>query len=164
MPAYQWFCRVTTYKLYMIKGLMRLATSICNAHMHHVLNFVFPFFPFCFSMFWIADLPFFAEAMAECLGSHDDFGKLWRASGRDHMASCIPSIIHEDGVPHFSGIWACMHQLRSFWDSTATYHDNNSWLVLCEAAPLRFGAGALDVSGMIPGKADTLSPSWALRR
>ena len=51
MPAYQWFCRVTTYKLYMIKGLMRLATSICNAHMHHVLNFVFHFFHFVFPCF-----------------------------------------------------------------------------------------------------------------
>ena len=48
---------------------------------------------------------FCTEVMAECLGSHDDFGKLWRASERGHMPStCIPIIIHEDGVPHFSGI------------------------------------------------------------
>ena len=65
--------------------------------------------------------------MAECLGSHDDFGKLWRASGRDHMASCIPIIIHEDGVPHFSGIWACMHQLRSFWSWSTGCLRNDSW-------------------------------------
>lgn len=111
-------------------------------------------------------LTLFAEVMAECLGSEDDFGKIWRASGRDHMASThIPIIIHEDGVPHLSGIWACMHEVRFLGDSTATNPDNNRGCVFfCEAAPPRFGAGALDVSGMILGKAGTLSPLWELRR
>lgn len=44
--------------------------------------------------------------MAECLGSPADFADMWHASGSDDLASThIPIIIHEDGVPHFSGIW-----------------------------------------------------------
>jgi len=44
--------------------------------------------------------------MAQCLGSPADFGKMWRASGCDELASThVPIIIHEDGVPHFSGMW-----------------------------------------------------------
>lgn len=43
--------------------------------------------------------------MARCLGSWDDFGKMWRASGCDELASThVPIIIHEDGVPHFAGL------------------------------------------------------------
>ena len=140
----------------------------CHKHMQCTTRIIFKL---CFSIFHqkrycIADLPLFAEVMAECLGSEDDFGKIWRASGRDHMASThIPIIIHEDGVPHFSGIWACMHEVRFLGDSTATNPDNNrGGVFFFEAAPPRFGAGALDVSGMILGKAGTLSPLWELRR
>ena len=46
----------------------------------------------------------FAQAMAESLGSPDDWAELWRASGRGEMATThIPIIVHEDAVPHFSG-------------------------------------------------------------
>lgn len=44
--------------------------------------------------------------MEECLGSQHDFKALWRASGCEDMAlsDFIPVIIHEDAVPHFSGM------------------------------------------------------------
>ena len=41
---------------------------------------------------------------------------------------------------------------------------NEQKICFCEAAPPLFGAGALDVSGLIRGKAGTLSPYWALRK
>ena len=52
------------------------------------------------------------EVMAQCLGSWADFSKIWKASGCDgcdRLASThIPIIIHEDGVPHFSGVSYCI--------------------------------------------------------
>ena len=42
----------------------------------------------------------------ECLGSWADFSAMWHASGCGELSSThVPIIIHEDAVPHFSGIW-----------------------------------------------------------
>ena len=55
---------------------------------------------------------FCCEVMAQCLGSWADFRKIWKASGCDgcdQLASThIPIIIHEDGVPHVSGVSNCI--------------------------------------------------------
>ena len=45
------------------------------------------------------------QVILECLGSWKDFGAMWQATGFDELSSThIPIVIHEDGVPHFSGI------------------------------------------------------------
>lgn len=42
--------------------------------------------------------------MKECLGTAADWADLWRACGCDEQATThVPIIVHEDGVPHFSG-------------------------------------------------------------
>ena len=45
-----------------------------------------------------------AKVLKECLGTDSDWADLWRACGCDEQATThVPIIVHEDGVPHFSG-------------------------------------------------------------
>ena len=44
------------------------------------------------------------KVLKQCLGSQTDWADLWRARGCNDLAtSHVPIIVHEDGVPHFSG-------------------------------------------------------------
>ena len=125
--------------------------------------------------------------MAQCLGSPADFGKMWRASGCDELASThVPIIIHEDGVPHFSGAMHCfLHytfqhffKCKMCWNSRIIQKSCmasqrpkmpqiQSYIhapkFVPEVAQPQFGAGALAVCGVTLGKSSMPSQSWAHR-
>lgn len=115
--------------------------------------------------------------MAQCLGLPADFGKLWRASGCDELASThVPIIIHEDGVPHFSGMWlqyfSTFHmesvleqpnQTEELHVSTPQMHRYSPPKFVPEVVQPQFGAGALVVCGVTLGKSSMPSQSWAHR-
>ena len=97
--------------------------------------------------------------MHECLGSWADFSAMWHASGCGELSSThIPIIIHEEAVPHFSGISekSSVVFLSGF---QAIKFDKGTYCLrtkkAIEAARQQFGVGALDASGAMHGEQST---------